>query len=423
MADRIYNQTYLTSYQYVTQLLPSSAVTSVPVVTTHSFTDARTGVVGVKGYKSLIALGGNASTTPYSTVFRSFKVRTQATGRVWVGEPAGFQKRTAAFTGYYPSVTPQGYTPAFTAYDLGTAKSEAYVRFARALKAKRQHMSGMTFLGEFRETVRLLLSPGRATQKYFSGYATRIKPLQGRLRLARLDPKRVGAILREAGDLWLEVSFGVRPMLADIKDLAEAIARWRIDRLSPVVRGSSGGSTTGGLTSPPFKEAVNWLEHVTHVQEVRDWRYTVYGRLHAEAQLPACGSAAKLVEVLGFRAEDFLPTVYELAPFSFLLDYFTNLGGVLEAASVDTSWVDWANEVRILKGSLFGWTTITAAPGVDYVTSQGDTMFGSASVGFHATNRRSADFSSPTVVSKLPGMGPQFVNMLALLTALRRNRG
>jgi hypothetical protein len=238
-----------------------------------------------------------------------------------------------------------------------------------------------------------------------------------------LDPKRVGAILREAGDLWLEVSFGVRPLLADIKDLAEAVARWRIDRLSPIVRGSSGGTGIGGLTSPPFKEAVSWLEHVTHAQEVRDWRYTVYGRLHAEAQLPACGSAAKLVEVLGFRAEDFVPTIYELMPFSFLLDYFTNLGGVLEAASVDTSWVDWANEVRILKGSLSGWTTISAAPGVDYIKSRGDTMYGSAVVGYHATNRRSADFSSPTVVSRLPGFGAQYVNMLALLSSIRRNRG
>jgi hypothetical protein len=341
----------------------------------------------------------------------------------WRWLPPGFTERNVRYTGMYISVLASAYTPTFSADELRKANSGAYIRFAKALKAKRQHMSGMTFLGEFRETVKLILAPGKATQKYFSGYLTRIQPLQGKLRLARLDPKRIGSILREASDLWLEVAFGVRPLLADVKDIAESIARWRIDRLSDMVRASDGSNAISGSSfSPVSAPGVNWVLLTPHSTEVRDWRYTVYGRLKASAQLPACGSAAKLVQVLGFSGEDFLPSLYELAPFSFLVDYFTNLGGVIEAASVDTSWVDWANEVLILKGTMNTWSSLSAAPSVSSQVTAGDTMFGSDLSTYHQTNRRAADFSAPAVVSSLPGLGNQFANMLALIAQVRLSR-
>jgi hypothetical protein len=48
------------------------------------------------------------------------------------------------------------------------------------------------------------------------------------------------------------------------------------------------------------------------------------------------------VGLLGFRWEDFIPTVWELIPYSFLVDYFTNIGDVLSAWSHQDFGQRWA---------------------------------------------------------------------------------
>jgi hypothetical protein len=44
---------------------------------------------------------------------------------------------------------------------------------------------------------------------------------------------------------------------------------------------------------------------------------------------------------LGFSWESFVPTVWELVPYSFILDYFTNIGDVLSAGLLVQSHLAW----------------------------------------------------------------------------------
>jgi hypothetical protein len=43
----------------------------------------------------------------------------------------------------------------------------------------------------------------------------------------------------------------------------------------------------------------------------------------------------------GFTPSDILPAAWELIPYSFLVDYFTNIGNVIQAYTLDTSGVRW----------------------------------------------------------------------------------
>jgi hypothetical protein len=48
-----------------------------------------------------------------------------------------------------------------------------------------------------------------------------------------------------------------------------------------------------------------------------------------------------LAEEAGLRFRDFVPALWEWIPYSFLVDYFTNIGDIIEAASFPKSDLAW----------------------------------------------------------------------------------
>jgi len=56
------------------------------------------------------------------------------------------------------------------------------------------------------------------------------------------------------------------------------------------------------------------------------------------------GSLKRLRDLAGFTPEEFIPSLYELVPWSFLADYFTNLGGVVRGNYTRCDTVIWAIE-------------------------------------------------------------------------------
>jgi hypothetical protein len=55
---------------------------------------------------------------------------------------------------------------------------------------------------------------------------------------------------------------------------------------------------------------------------------------------PPLGQAT---EEMGVRARDFLPAVWEAIPYSFLIDYFTNIGDIIEAVSFPLTGIAWGS--------------------------------------------------------------------------------
>jgi len=49
----------------------------------------------------------------------------------------------------------------------------------------------------------------------------------------------------------------------------------------------------------------------------------------------------RALDLTGFRLDEFVPALYEVTPWSWLIDYFSNVGGLLAASTVDTSDIAW----------------------------------------------------------------------------------
>jgi hypothetical protein len=57
---------------------------------------------------------------------------------------------------------------------------------------------------------------------------------------------------------------------------------------------------------------------------------------------PATGSVAgRELENWGFSPDNFVPTIYNLIPWSFLVDYFSNIGDVIDAMSIRNVGLAW----------------------------------------------------------------------------------
>jgi hypothetical protein len=136
---------------------------------------------------------------------------------------------------------------------------------------------------------------------------------------------------------YLEATFGWQPLIHDCKDIAEAIGRlcYESDRVRFTAIGSSegqasreSGTVTFGSLTANFTNYLGCEVLVIYKGFLRGPKY--------EAGSPP---AERIVSMAGFDLRSFVPTVWELIPYSFLVDYFTNIGDVLQAFSTDTSGV------------------------------------------------------------------------------------
>lgn len=219
------------------------------------------------------------------------------------------------------------------------AVNQAKQNFVKSYrKAVTQWQSGQ-FLGELAETVKFLVSPLKSLERLTLDLGKNLKNLR---RKAYYAKKYEDRYLRTATDLWLSWVFGAKPLMNDARDAyhvcrekASEIRRYRI----PLI-GSGEGSTssmserlmttcsTGGL-APYF---------------TRSDETVVKARIKG-IFIPGLGDGTipKWKE-LGLAPEDWVPTVYEIIPASFILDYFVNAGAVIDCFSVqELAAIGWRN--------------------------------------------------------------------------------
>lgn len=189
-------------------------------------------------------------------------------------------------------------------------------------------LQGLVSLGEMGETVRMINNAGKGM---FSGLFGTMGDI--RSNIARFASPR--NFLRYCSEKWLGYHLGVKPLIADVEAGLKGLSRMR-DFRQPIVklRASSHDTTLDAQDRGEFNVS-GWL-----VDVVRERRSTYSYRLYGALGLANNGLDSINTE-FGFTTSEFLPTLWELIPYSFLADYFVNIGAVIDALSINKSGLRW----------------------------------------------------------------------------------
>lgn len=260
--------------------------------------------------------------------------------------------RTHTFEGIYIPLESASHLPV----DTVEASNEALMKILRKITASHQQMNGSTFMGELRETIGMLRRPAeslrREVDKYFLSLENRKR------KVLRLPPgQRRAAWEKALSGTWLELQWGWKPAISDAQAIATTIARLLHEpphKERIVARATRTAEDTesvlGGQPPYGYFQAMRLRERAT-VYEVQ---YVV--GLSAQRKAHASG-VQRLIDICGFRPEDFIPTLYEVCPWSWLVDYFTNIGDIVEAAATYLGDVKWIVRTASRRSSLTMSTT------------------------------------------------------------------
>lgn len=285
---------------------------------------------------------------------------------------------------------------------MSDVKAATIMKMVSKIRSANTSLQGLVSAGELGESLRLLNSGGKNLRRGFTDYLNDIT------RIARRSSPR--HLMSTVGQRWLEWSFGWKPIISDIEDAASAV--------SAIVRGTdprilvrSGTTSSQNVTTTLDTYTIPGYD--LDVTSMRRYTYgcKMYGCVSVTLN-PYLAAAHQF----GFELDEFIPTVWELIPYSFLADYFVNLGAIVSAYAVNTSNVKWMNFGELRRADLLAVIDprFFSVPGWDYPTR---TISLGAPFQYRWDEVSRGPYLGdyvPPLVFKIPGCGTQWLNIAAL---------
>lgn len=229
-----------------------------------------------------------------------------------------------------------------------SADNQALKKIHDRLRQVRSEMNGQLFFGELREAVRMIRNPAQGLVRFFTKYAGTSRRLRTNLQNSKRSADYIG---KAVADLWLESQYGWKPFVSDIESAAKTASRILYGNAERRTRVSAKSESQAILTDTQFPsyDSQSGLPSggapiFPRIQMIRERKSAVgvsyIVGLRSTMDGPA-DSLSRVAELSGFTLENFVPTVYNLIPYSFLVDYFSNLGTIIESSFTDQSNVAW----------------------------------------------------------------------------------
>lgn len=392
-------------------------VTSPSSVIRRPFSGSKTRTGGIlPKYRTIIRNGGHA-TTPFTGSKQTFTPEHNVTRLVVFkpfGLPRAFQKRIEQTVTGATSSTSFGVFPGGSGTASYSKANQRALQLAyKRIRERQMDMSGPVFIAELRQTVGLIRGTAKRLADGLTSYVSAVRKSTRRLgrRSTRRDFKQIVA------DRWLEYSFGLQPLLSDVDGFVSALAKTQYEssRRARIKVSAVDDALVSQSASSQFLRADVVFRQRQTVEDQVMVIYHIY--LRAELDYPQ-NSIQNLARRTGFNLREFVPTVWEILPWSFLVDYFVNVGQILEAAFTDTSDILGTGQTIRRKTELKLFTStdepaMRAAYGKDYESSS---FTGSAPALFadQSITRSASGIYVPSLSFSFPGKPAQWCNMTAL---------
>lgn len=241
------------------------------------------------------------------------------------------------FPGFWQTYGWSGSHPGFNTpslYGIGNEdtalRDRAVERLRNRLNTLGSSVNSLVPLGEIHETRDLILHAAKLTKSLLHELqAIKRGDLSGFLgRGGRGKGPTLKGTKEALANAWLTYSFGIKPTLSDISNIAGSIASWfynpgHTDRVTASadkrwhetheaggIDSTGPGALIGSIQQ--FEKHLSYKFVVAH-------RFNVYAR-----------NDYSLLQKLGFTPGNLVPTAWELIPWSWMADYFTTAGQFLE---------------------------------------------------------------------------------------------
>lgn len=255
---------------------------------------------------------------------------------------------------------------------LAAARSKFYRRLAEL----QQELNGPTAVAELVDTVKFLLNPFggvvRMTNYYLDQLREKRKGLKGPHAYKRQQWEKVVA------NGYIEYAFGLSPLISDTEAIAKALARMMLEETGKRIRSRSfvekSTVSHGGNDILPGSLIVCNLLTELHTT----YRVQLIGHAGGSISGPV-GSVERLKGLCGFRPENWIPAAWEVVPWSWLIDYFVNIGDILNAAALSSSKVNWLVETTIRQTDFTGNWIINAPATLQQLKSRNYSLKSSVS--------------------------------------------
>jgi len=290
-------------------------------------------------------------------------------------------------------------------FTMTSVRNQTISKFIAKCRAAQTSLKGLVSAGEIGETVRMVNSTGKALMRQTKHYLADLETW-GR----RLTPHQIA---RAISGKYLEYAFGVKPLISDIDDGLKGLSRIR-DFRNPRVSVRAGAESAEQNPPTDISYVLNRFEVIASYYRRNRYAYKLYGAVG----IPNFGLGS-FHDEFGFKLDEFVPTIYELIPYSFLVDYFLNLGAVVDAYAFNRASVKW-----VTSGSMQASDVITDIKSARPVVPDGWVeTYRSISTG--TPYRRSRILKTrgpylgdliPDLEFTIPGAGTKWLNIGALAT-------
>jgi hypothetical protein len=340
---------------------------------------------------------------PFVSLEQSVTYRRQSDGAVV------YAVASAQYSGM-TSVTAPTYTDPPTSV-VTDVTNRCIKDFLRSVDSAQSSFEAGQDLGEWKQTLESVHHPLNSLKTSLSNYFLSLSNKKRKFR-NKNDLKKVLA------DTYLEFHFGWQPLVADVSQAIADIGRFRFPAVP--VRGrakstySSTATTVAGGYEAPITHTHSYVETSTY--ETRFKGMLRPRNLGSDGRL-------SLAQSLQLTPDKWLPTAWDLLPYSWMSDYFINIGeiisGLSAAMSIDLAWgvnttrhhVDRSyNEVKMPDPYI-------QEPGYDMIYHVNSAYGGTCQTWFKHVERAPLLLSDliPRLEFSIPGTKYPFFNMGAIL--------